>query len=112
MNLLDLTILEISVNDHFLYLCNSCVTCQHWRYAGVWPSEEELAYYCLRNSEVFEHKHVIELGGGMTCLASFVVAQCSDASSVCCTDGNPVSVENIAHIIKHNSFDNCKVTSQ
>jgi len=78
----------------------------------IWPSEEVLAYYCLKHSDIFRHKSVIELGGGMTCLASLTIAQFSDASSVCCTDGNLVSVENINLILQNNKFDNCMVTSQ
>jgi len=48
----------------------------------------------------------------MTCLASLSVAQFTDASSVCCTDGNSLSVENINHIVRNNDFNNCLVTSQ
>jgi len=81
-------------------------------FPGIWPSEEVLAYYCLKHSDIFRHKSVIELGGGMTCLASLTIAQFSDASSVCCTDGNLVSVENINLILQNNKFDNCMVTSQ
>lgn len=80
---------------------------------GVWPSEEVLAYYCLKNNYVFKEKAVLELGGGMTCLASFAVAKTSDAILVACTDGNPASVENVKRIIEHNNLSStCPITAQ
>ena len=32
----------------------------------VWPSEECLAVYCLNQTELFQQKTVLEIGGGMT----------------------------------------------
>lgn len=79
---------------------------------GVWPSEEVLAYYCLKRWDMFKDKSILELGGGMTCLSALTVATSSKPSSVCCTDGNPISVSNIQKILQHNSFKNCPVSVQ
>lgn len=68
----------------------------------VWPSEEVLTYYCLRNSGVFSKKAVCELGGGMTCLAAIALATCCDASEIFMTDGNEQSVSNLEHIVSKN----------
>ena len=68
----------------------------------VWPSEEVLARYCLRNPEQFRGKSVIELGGGMSCLAGLLLALTGVPSSVRLTDGNKTSVENVRRIIEAN----------
>lgn len=70
---------------------------------GVWPSEEVLAHYCLNNRHLFDEKSVLELGGGMTCLASLAVASSGARPAVItCTDGNPSSVDNVQLIIQRN----------
>ncbi|XP_054261094.1 calmodulin-lysine N-methyltransferase-like isoform X2 [Macrosteles quadrilineatus] len=70
----------------------------------VWPSEEVLAYYALCNTEAFHHKKVLELGGGMTCLAGLLILKYTRASKVHLTDGNPHSVDNVRYIIDENGF--------
>lgn len=91
--------------------CNT--TLPPYQIIGVWPSEEVLAYYCMKNNYVFKQKTVLELGGGMTCLASFAVAKTSDAMLVACTDGNPASVENVKRIIEHNNLSStCPIIAQ
>ena len=70
----------------------------------VWPSEEILAYYCLKNKELCSDKLVVELGGGMTCLSGFVVATACAARKVICTDGNDRSLLNINQIKERNSI--------
>lgn len=72
----------------------------------VWPSEEVLAYYALCNKEVFNGKTVLELGGGMTCLAGLLIAKYTKASQICLTDGNISSVDNVRHVIDENGFKN------
>ncbi|XP_062503105.1 calmodulin-lysine N-methyltransferase-like isoform X2 [Corticium candelabrum] len=62
----------------------------------VWSSEEVLAYHCLRHKDCFSERRVCELGAGMTGLAGLSVAAAANASKVVLTDGNELSVANIA----------------
>ncbi|EEB15138.1 conserved hypothetical protein [Pediculus humanus corporis] len=75
----------------------------------VWPSEEVLTYYLLTNINIFKGKHVLELGGGMTCLAGIFLAIYGNANQIDLTDGNTTSVENVMKIIEKNNFDSNKV---
>ena len=77
----------------------------------IWPSEECLSIFCLENRDIFKNKSVIEIGAGMTGLAGLIVAQACDSQNVTLTDGNEVSVKNLAAIIKENKL-NAKVSSR
>lgn len=78
----------------------------------VWPSEECLAYYLLKNREICRNRRVLELGGGMSCLAGVIAAKYCDPSGVLLTDGNVNSVENVRCIVARNEmadFVECRV---
>ncbi|XP_023338680.1 calmodulin-lysine N-methyltransferase isoform X2 [Eurytemora carolleeae] len=69
----------------------------------IWPSEECLALYCIKNKDLFRDNSVMEIGGGQTCLAGLVVAKVCNPASVTLTDGNQDSVDNLAKIVAKNS---------
>ena len=68
----------------------------------IWPSEEILAYYCIRNSELFSGKSVCELGCGMSALAGVMLASTQLPAHVLLTDGNVTSVDNVKTIVSVN----------
>ncbi|KAL6437743.1 hypothetical protein ACFW04_004248 [Cataglyphis niger] len=70
----------------------------------VWPSEECLAYYLLRNRGLCRNRSVLELGGGMSCLAGVLVAKYCNPSAVTLTDGNVTSVDNVRCIVARNDM--------
>ncbi|XP_070168762.1 calmodulin-lysine N-methyltransferase [Polyergus mexicanus] len=70
----------------------------------VWPSEECLAYYLLRNRGLCRNRSVLELGGGMSCLAGVLVAKYCNPSTVTLTDGNVTSVDNVRCIVARNDM--------
>jgi len=70
----------------------------------LWPSEEIMTYFCIKNSAIFDNKSVCELGGGMTCLAGLMISRCSQPTEVFLTDGNENSFENLEVICSDNEF--------
>lgn len=71
----------------------------------VWSSEEVLAHYCLRQgAAVFGGRTVLELGGGMTCLAGLMVAKATSPAKVYLSDGNSAAVTNVKRIVTRNEL--------
>lgn len=68
----------------------------------IWPSEEALAYYVLHHLSAFHQRRVLELGGGMTCLAGLFLAKYTEAKFVHLTDGNDLSVQNANEMLTQN----------
>ena len=80
----------------------------------VWPSEEVMAYHCLKQRLQFKGKSVLELGGGMTCLAGLMLSLTGLPALVCLTDGNKTSVDNVKEMVKANTtnFNKVAVTAE
>ena len=80
----------------------------------LWPSEEVLAYYVLKNADDFKSKAVCEVGAGMTGLAGVLLAVNAGPSEVLLTDGNKDSVLNLQSIINQNntSFGATSISSR
>jgi len=70
----------------------------------VWPSEECLAYYLLRNRGLCRNRNILELGGGMSCLAGVLVTKYCNPGAVTLTDGNVTSVDNVRCIVARNNM--------
>lgn len=68
----------------------------------IWPSEEVLAYYVLHHLSAFHQRRVLELGGGMSCLAGLFIAKYSQADFIHLTDGNDLSVQNANEMLSKN----------
>lgn len=75
----------------------------------IWPSEEALSFYCLSMISNFAHKSVLELGGGMTCLAGLLIAKYGHPYVIHLTDGNAMSVDNVRRTCRLNDFSDCYV---
>jgi hypothetical protein len=60
-----------------------------------WTSEAALTYYCIDNLQMFNDSWVLELGGGMFCLAGLMLAKYSNAFAVHLSDGNQSSLNNV-----------------
>ncbi|XP_041354406.1 calmodulin-lysine N-methyltransferase-like [Gigantopelta aegis] len=80
----------------------------------IWPSEEVMTYFCLKNCSWFDGKAVCELGGGMTCLAGMSLAVYSSPSCVELTDGNENSIKNLDIMVKknHQMFGSTQVNTR
>ncbi|CAL4173173.1 unnamed protein product, partial [Meganyctiphanes norvegica] len=70
----------------------------------IWPAEEILTYYCLMNLNLFHGKNILELGGGMTCLAGLLVSASGVPSCTVLTDGNALSVDNVKLALERNQI--------
>jgi calmodulin-lysine N-methyltransferase len=60
----------------------------------------------MDNLQLFKGTWILELGGGMSCMASLFLAKYAEPYLVHLTDGNHLSVENIKKSIRLNDF-NC-----
>lgn len=69
----------------------------------IWPSEECLAYYILCNLKLFSNRRILELGGGMSCLAGLLIAKYAHAKYVHLSDGNKLSIQNAKEILSRNA---------
>ncbi len=70
----------------------------------VWPSEEILTFVVLRNEAFFNGKSVLEVGGGMSCLAGVLLARYVSCERVHLTDGNKAAIDNVRYILGANEF--------
>ncbi|CAL8134608.1 unnamed protein product [Orchesella dallaii] len=79
----------------------------------IWPSEQILCYWVLKNQARFEDKKVIEIGGGFHCLAGLAVAKYTKAQHVILTDGDEVNVEEVSYSIQRNNLQagSCHATT-
>lgn len=75
----------------------------------IWPSEEVLTYYLLSNIHAFAGLEVLEVGGGMTCLAGVMLGKYGGLRRMDLTDGNRLSVENVQRILVKNQLDNGRI---
>lgn len=102
---------EYMVNIHHINRPVTANDLMGFNYTGnvcVWPSEEALAFYCMSNVDSFNGKMVLELGGGMTCLAGLLIAKFSKPHGVHLTDGNALAVENVKRTCRLND-NNCYI---
>lgn len=58
----------------------------------IWRAAEHLCEWIIKNSNVFAGKHVCELGGGLG-LVSILLHKLEVAASICCTDGDEISLK-------------------
>lgn len=71
----------------------------------LWPSEEALAYHILHHLPAFHQLRVLELGGGMTCLAGLLIAKYTQATFIHLTDGNDLSIQNANETLSQNTIN-------
>eukprot|EP01135_Chromosphaera_perkinsii_P003126 Nk52_evm15s236 gene=Nk52_evmTU15s236 len=57
----------------------------------IWPSEEILAFFLVKNRKSFEGSSVLELGAGMSGLAGLALAKSCKLNAMVITDGNESS---------------------
>lgn len=69
-----------------------------------WASEAALTYFVVDNLKMFCNSWVLELGGGMFCLAGMVAAKYSDAFAVHLSDGNQSSLKNVKKSVSLNDM--------
>ena len=79
----------------------------------LWPCEEILSIYCLKNQERFKNKRVIELGSGYSGLCGLIMAALIPSiTEMMITDGNSKSVEALNFNISENFSENTIIQSK
>ncbi|KAK3242072.1 hypothetical protein CYMTET_48216 [Cymbomonas tetramitiformis] len=68
----------------------------------LWPAEEALTHFCVKNSHIFRDKRVLELGAGVG-LAGIALAAMGIAKEVVLTDGNPTCVDVLQENLERNN---------
>lgn len=104
--------LEYFVNIHHLNRPITALDLMGFNNTGnicIWPSEEALSFYSLSMIDKFKGRAVLELGGGMTCLAGLLIAKYGRPHVIHLTDGNAMSVENVRRTCRLNDFADCYV---
>lgn len=86
---------ECSVHIEKLWTTKDLIGFNNSGNITFWTSEAALTYYAMDNLQMFNGSWVLELGGGMFCLAGIMVAKYSNAFAVHLTDGNQSSMSNV-----------------
>lgn len=93
---------ECSVHVEKLWTTKDLIGFNNTGNIKFWASEAALTYFVLDNLQMFEDSWVLELGGGMFCLAGLMLAKHSDAFAVHLSDGNQSSLNNVRKSLKLN----------
>lgn len=99
---------ECSVHIEQLWTMKDLIGFNNTGNCQFWASEAALTYFVMDNLRMFDNAWVLELGGGMFCLAGLMLAKCSDAFAVHLSDGNQSSVNNVRKSLMLNET-NCFV---
>lgn len=86
---------ECSVHIEKLWTMKDLIGFNNTGNIKFWASEAALTYFVLDNLQMFTDSWVLELGGGMFCLAGLMLAKYSTAFAVHLTDGNQRSLKNV-----------------
>lgn len=99
---------ECSVHIEQLWTMKDLIGFNNTGNCQFWASEAALTYFVMDNLRMFDNSWVLELGGGMFCLAGLMLAKFSDAFAVHLSDGNQSSVNNVRKSLMLNEA-NCFV---
>lgn len=102
---------ECSVHIEQLWTMKDLIGFNNTGNCQFWASEAALTYFVMDNVRMFENSFVLELGGGMFCLAGLMLAKCGDAFAVHLSDGNQSSVNNVRKSLNLNETKSFVKTS-